>query len=145
MTSERTRTIASIGAAAVAVVVIVVGLTSGESTTSTPDERLAALSESIKCPFCSGESLAESPSGVAADYRALIAERIEAGYTDEEILEEFAANFGDAYILDTSTSRWSLALWLLPILALAGGGAVIYGMRRSASQRDKETVGAAHD
>lgn len=142
--SERARTVASILAAVVAVAVIVVGLASGESEEPSADDRVAALSEAIKCPFCSGESLAESPSGVAADYRALIAERVDAGSTDEEILDEFAANFGEAYILDNSTSRWTVALWVLPVLALIGGGVVIYGMQRSARRRDGETVGATH-
>lgn len=79
---------------------------------------------------------------MAAEYRALIAERVEAGYTDEEIREEFAENFGDSYILDNSASSWSLALWIVPALALVCGGGVIYWMRRSAKRRDEESVGA---
>jgi len=140
--SERTRNIAVIGASVAALIVIAVGLVSEEAAEPTAEDRVAALSETIKCPFCSGESLAESPSGVAAEYRALIAERVEAGSTDEEIRQEFAENFGDSYILDTSTSSWSLALWIVPPLALVGGGLVIYVMRRSAGRRDDEHAGA---
>ena len=141
--SERTRNLAVIGAALVALVVIVVGLASGEAAEPSAEDRVAALSEAIKCPFCSGESLAESTSGVAGDYRALIAERVEAGYSDDEIRQEFAENFGDSYILDNSTSSWSLALWIVPAIALTGGAAVIYGMRRAADKRDDVHVGAS--
>ena len=141
--SERTRNLAVIGAALVALVVIVVGLASGEAAEPSAEDRVAALSEAIKCPFCSGESLAESTSGVAGDYRALIAERVEAGYSDDEIRQEFAENFGDSYILDNSTSSWSLALWIVPAIALTGGAAVIYGMRRAADKRDDVQVGAS--
>ena len=90
--SERTTNMVVLGAALVALVVIVVGLASGDTAEPTAEDRVAALSEAIKCPFCSGESLAESPSGVAAEYRALIAERVAAGYTDEvEKLETLEA------------------------------------------------------
>jgi cytochrome c-type biogenesis protein CcmH len=138
--SERFKNVIAIGAALVALGVIVVGLASGEPAEPTAQDRVAALSATIKCPFCSGESLAASQSGVAGDYRALIAERVEAGYSDDEIREEFAQNFGDSYILDTSTSGWSVALWVIPAMVLVGGGVVIYMMRRSAKQRE-----GAHD
>ena len=140
--SERTTNMVVIGAAVAALLVIIVGLASGEAAEPTAEDRVAALSEAIKCPFCSGESLAESPSGVAAEYRALIAERVADGYTDEEIRQEFADNFGDSYILDNSTSSWSLVLWIVPVLALIAGGGVLYWMRKSAKDRNDASVGA---
>ena len=98
---------------------------------------MAALSSAIRCPFCNGESLAESPSGVAGDYRALIAERVAAGASDDEIIQEFAENFGDSFILNTSTSAWSVALWVIPTIALVGGiGVVVVIGRRSKNRAD---------
>jgi cytochrome c-type biogenesis protein CcmH/NrfF len=79
---------------------------------------------------------------VAAEYRALIAERVADGYTDEEIRQEFAANFGDSYILDNSASSWSIVLWIVPVLALIAGGGVLYWMRKSARDRSDDSVGA---
>ena len=73
---------------------------------------------------------------MAADYRALIAEQVEAGATDEEIIDTFAANFGDSFILDTSTSVWSIALWVIPVGALVVGGGMLLWMKRSASSRE---------
>lgn len=128
--SERTKSILAVTIALAAVVVVVVGLAGSPVSEPTSEERVEALSASIKCPFCNGESLAESSSGVAGDYRALIAERVEAGFSDEEIRQEFAANFGDAFILDTPTDGWSIALWLAPLLVLIVGAAVIVSMRR---------------
>ena len=123
-----------------ALVVIVVGLTSVEDTEPTAEARVAALSASIKCPFCNGESLADSASGVAADYRTLIEERVEAGYTDDEILDEFAANFGESYVLDSSRSPWSFLLWVVPVLGLVAGGVAIVWLRRSSDRREGVSV-----
>jgi cytochrome c-type biogenesis protein CcmH len=138
--SEHVRSIIAIALSAAALVVIVVGLAASDQPPVNAEERVAALSASIKCPFCNGESLAESGSGVAADYRQLIAERVAAGYTDDEIRQEFADNFGDSFILDTSTSSWALALWIIPMVAMAAGVAVVVSMRRAAKQSEEVTT-----
>ena len=122
---------------ALALMVIVVGLTQGGSTAPTDAERVDALASSIKCPFCNGESLSESQSSVAGEYRVIIAQRVADGATDDEVIDEFASKFGDSYILDTSTSRWSLVLWLVPILALVAGATVVAWMYHSGKQRTK--------
>lgn len=137
---ERTQTIAVITVALVALVVIAIGLGRDPATEATPDERVEALAASIKCPFCNGESLADSPSSVAADYRGLIAERVAAGYTDEEIRREFADNFGEAFILDTSTGGWSIGLWVAPVAVLIVGAVAIVTMRRSAMRSEREPM-----
>ena len=135
--SERTKNIAFAVAALFALGVIVVGLSAGPDTPRTAEDRVATLSSAIRCPFCNGESLAESASGVAGDYRTLIAERVAAGASNDEIIDEFAANFGDSYILDTSTSPWSVALWIVPAIALFGGvGVIAYLGRRSKSRAE---------
>lgn len=134
--SDRAKNMIAVAVSVAALGFIVFGFSSAAPTEPTAEDRVETLSAAIKCPFCGGESLAASQAGVAADYRALIAERVEAGATDEEIIEEFAANFGDSFILDTSTSAWSIALWLVPVLALFAGVGAIYMMKRSASGRE---------
>lgn len=120
-----------------ALAVIGVGLSTGDDSPPSDAERVDSLAASIKCPFCNGESLYESQSTVAAEYRALIAERVAGGATDEEVIAEFAANFGDSYILDAATTGWSLTLWIVPVLGIAAGASVIAWLRRSAQRRVK--------
>jgi cytochrome c-type biogenesis protein CcmH len=134
--SEKARNIIAIVVSALALAVIVLGFSSEPAAEASAEVRVASLSAAIRCPFCNGESLADSQAGVAADDRTLIAEQVAAGATDEEIMEEFAANFGDSFILDTSTSAWSIALWLVPVLALVGGVGVLVFMKRSATHRE---------
>lgn len=135
--SERMKTLLPIAIGAIALGVIVVGLAGGPAPEPTPEQRIERLSAAIKCPFCNGESLADSGSTVAGDYRAIIAQRVIAGDTDDEILEEFASRFGDAYILDGSTTQWTVALWAIPVALLIGGIVAIATIRRSsATARD---------
>ncbi len=138
--SDRVKNVFFAGIGIVAFVVIGVGLASGSNEPPTEAERVDTLASAIKCPFCNGESLKESQSSVAAEYRALIAQRVADGATDDEIIDEFAARFGDSYILDTSTTGWSVALWIVPILAISLGAGVVTWMYRSAKKRSKVTV-----
>ena len=133
---DRTKSLLAIALTIAALAVTVIGFARSPGAAPTDEERVAALAASIRCPFCNGESLADSGSGVAADYRTLIAERVAAGATDEQIRQEFADNFGEAYLLDSS-SRWSIALWLVPLAALVGGAAVILWMRRASRRREE--------
>lgn len=143
--SDRARNIIAIGVAVVALAFIVFGFSAEPRADPSAADRIESLSSAIRCPFCNGESLADSQASVAADYRALIAERVAAGATDDEIIDEFAANFGDSFILDTSTSAWSVALWLVPLLALVGGIGVVLMMKHNASAREKASVGESTD
>ena len=135
--SERVQNLVYGVMAVLALAVIVVGLVQGDAAAPTDAERVQSLAASIKCPFCNGESLAESQSSVAAEYREIIAQRVADGVSDDAVIAEFAAKFGDSYILDTSTSRWSFALWLVPALAVVGGAAVVGWMYRAGRRRTR--------
>ncbi len=128
------------GLAVFAFGVIVVGLVQSDTSAPTEAERVDALASAIKCPFCNGESLKESQSTVAAEYRVLIAQRVAEGATDDEVIAEFAANFGDSYILDTSTSSWSIVLWIVPVLAVTLGVSVVLWMYTSARRRREKVT-----
>ena len=132
--SKTMKTILPIAIGAIALGIIVVGLAGGEPAEPTDEERVEAIAAAIKCPFCSGESLADSTSSVAEDYRLIIEERVEAGATDKEVLDEFAASFGESYILDSSRSGWTAILWALPAVVLIGGIFAIVGLRRASKE-----------
>jgi cytochrome c-type biogenesis protein CcmH len=138
--SDNAKSIIAIAVSAAALVFIVVGLISSPTAEPTAQERIDALASVIRCPFCNGESLAESSSSVAADYRQLISERVDAGLTDDQIRQEFVENFGEAILLDTSTSRWSLTLWLVPLVVLLVGAGVIVWMRRTSARTEEVPI-----
>jgi len=121
----------AVGVTLVALAVVVVGLvSSGRAAPPTPDERAYQLETRLKCPFCVGESLASSQSGVARDLRVLIERRIAEGATDDEIIQEFVTNYGESILLEPPTRSWGLALWIIPILIVGVGVVVVVRLRR---------------
>ena len=106
---------------AIALAVMVVGLLP-ESVEADPEVRQQQLAQRIACPWCHGQSLAESDSEVAKDLVVILREKVNAGWSDDQIYEFFASSYGDQVLLDPPLSGWGIALWSLPAVALIGGG-----------------------
>jgi cytochrome c-type biogenesis protein CcmH len=115
--------------AGAALAVIVVGLWP-EPAVADPDVREQQLSQRIACPWCHGQSLAESDSDVAHDLVVILREKIDAGWSDDEIYEFFASSYGEQVLLDPPLTGWGIVLWSLPLIGLVGGGWVIWTRQR---------------
>ena len=107
--------------------VIVVGLLIGDPT---PEDRVQAIGERIKCPVCQGESIATSPSDTAQAMMDVVAEKVGLGESDEQIIAYFQASYGTGILLDPPFSGKTLLVWLLPVPALGGGIWMMLARRR---------------
>jgi cytochrome c-type biogenesis protein CcmH len=80
-----------------------------------------ALMESVRCLVCQGQSIADSDAEMAADMRAMIRERVQAGEKPEDIRKWLIARYGDwvSYkpVLDAATAP----LWLAPLILIGAG------------------------
>lgn len=117
--------------AALAVVIMVVGLLPRNQAPADDAVRAAALAANLRCPFCQGESIAEAPSQVGRDLEAFIVEKVEEGWTDAEIYAFFEARYGERVRLDPPLAGWGAALLLAPLALLCVRVAAIIGRRRS--------------
>ena len=118
------------GVALALAAVVAVGLALGPTTGS---NRAEAIGQGIRCPVCQAESIADSPSTTAQEMMEIVREQVAAGRSDEEIRSYFAARYGRWILLDPGLTLETLALWALPLLAAAGGAAVV---RRQVTTRD---------
>ncbi|MFP5321367.1 MAG: cytochrome c-type biogenesis protein CcmH [Acidimicrobiia bacterium] len=98
--------------------------TVGDPGPRTTAERARAVSESIKCPTCQGQSVADSSAPVARAIRTEVARRIEAGETDAQIRDYIAGIYGEEYLLTPPRDGVAGLIWFLPVagLVLAVGG-----------------------
>lgn len=81
-----------------------------------------ALMETLRCLVCQGQSIADSDADMAADMRALVRERVEAGEKPESIRTWLIARYGDYVTYDPPLSGLTWPLWLAPLALLAIGG-----------------------
>lgn len=99
----------------------------GDRAPRTTAERARAVSESIKCPTCQGQSVADSAAPAARAVRTEIARRIEAGETDQQIRDYISGIYGDDALLTPPRDGVAGLIWFLPVAGLvaAVGGLVV--------------------
>ena len=102
--------------------------------------RARDLSRELRCMVCQNQSIDDSDAPLARDLRLLVRERIAAGDSDGQVIDFLAARYGEFVLLKPRLKPQTLLLWLLPPLALAGGGLAlwIHQRRRSKSERAQD-------
>ena len=138
---------------AMAVVVgalLAVGTLGGDPPTM--EERARNLEKSIRCPSCASQAVANSDTPAAEAVRVLIAERLEAGDSDEEIRDYVASRYPDGrqLLLDPAGSGFGALVWALPVAgAVLAVGALGWRFgdwkprRVEVTEADRELVNAA--
>lgn len=95
------------------------------------ESRARALSRELRCMVCQNQSIDDSDAPLARDLRLLVRERIGAGDSDSQVMDFLVARYGQFVLLKPRASGWTLLLWFVPPLVLAGGGlALWFAMRR---------------
>lgn len=86
-----------------------------------------AVATLLRCPVCQGLSVEASPSESAQALRNEVKVLVAAGYDQEQILAYFEASYGDFILLDPKKEGFALWVWVLPVVFLGLGGAVVMG------------------
>jgi cytochrome c-type biogenesis protein CcmH len=89
------------------------------------DEGVRRVALQLQCPVCEGETVADSPSGLAADMRSVIRAKLAAGESDQQILDEFVASYGDSILTEPPKRGISLGVWVGPVIGLVVGASVL--------------------
>ena len=99
------------------------------------ESRARDLSRELRCMVCQNQSIDDSDAPLARDLRLLVRERIAAGDSDAQVLDFLVARYGEFVLLKPRLEPHTYLLWLLPPLALAGGGFALwmYSRRRTRS------------
>ena len=111
---------------------------------SDPAKELRArdLSRELRCMVCQNQSIDDSEAPLARDLRLLVRERIAAGDSDAQVIDFLVARYGEFVLLKPRLNSHTWLLWLLPPLALAGGGVALWinGRRRTRSGTSQDDV-----
>lgn len=89
------------------------------------EARAQEVFKDIRCVVCSGESIHDSKADLAKEFRTLIRTKIEEGLSDQDILDYMTQRYGDAVLMQPPVTRYTLLLWLAPLLLLGAGGVVL--------------------
>jgi cytochrome c-type biogenesis protein CcmH len=85
-------------------------------------QRTNEIGHLLRCPVCQGMAISDSPAEMAVNMRGQVRELLARGYTEEQILKYFELSYGEFVLLRPK----SPVLWMLPVLALVVGAALVF-------------------
>jgi cytochrome c-type biogenesis protein CcmH len=98
------------------------------------EARARDLSRELRCMVCQNQSIDDSDAPLARDLRLLVRERIASGDSDGQVIDFLVARYGEFVLLKPRLTPHTLLLWLLPPLALVGGGLALWVFSRRRAQ-----------
>lgn len=109
------------------------------------EKRLQAISAELRCLVCQNETIAGSNADLAVDLRREIRTMIQAGQSDQQILDFMVTRYGDFVLYRPPFKGATVLLWLGPLLFLVVGiGALqVYLRRRNKLLQESQPLSEA--
>lgn len=102
------------------------------------EARAREIGAALRCPVCRNESIDESKAEVARDIRLLVRDRLQAGASDEEVVEAVVDRYGEFILLRPNAEGANLVLWLAaPAMLLAAGALGWATIRRRQAEPER--------
>jgi cytochrome c-type biogenesis protein CcmH len=122
---------------------ILVCLTASAQVPAT-EARMARLTAELRCLVCQNQTLEDSNADLAVDLRREIRVQIEAGKSDQEILDYLVQRYGEFVLYRPRLKAETALLWFGPFLILLGGGTALLITLRRRKTRVKATTAETH-
>lgn len=104
-----------------------------QDKTPVTDDQVNEVARQLYCPVCENIPLDVCPTQACAQWRALIKEKLEAGWSVEQIKQYFAVQYGDRVLGEPPRKGLNWLVYILPPIMILGGalllGWIIKGMR----------------
>lgn len=104
----------------VALAAVLLVVTPASAQTPTPNE-INAVARELWCPLCNGVRLDNCDLQACIQMREVIAEKLMAGESTEQIKAYFVEQYGDVVLGAPSRTGFNLIVWLFPVLAAVVG------------------------
>ena len=102
------------------------------------------LAGELMSPYCPGRTLSSCPSPQAAELIQWISLQEAAGASEDEVLEQLIARFGEEILGAPPAEGITLWAYIFPVAGfLVGGGIAALVLRRLVGRREDVSVGAA--
>ena len=78
------------------------------------DNRAADLNKTIMCPVCPSETIDQSQNILAVQMRIIVEEKVEQGWSDDQIKNFFIERYGASVVSTPPKSGVDLIAWIVP-------------------------------
>jgi cytochrome c-type biogenesis protein CcmH len=107
---------------------LLLALFAGASIAQAPDVegRVKSLAGELRCLVCQNQTLADSNAPLAVDLRNQIREQVQAGASDEQVVDFMVARYGDFVRYRPPLTATTFLLWAGPFLFLLAGAILLF-------------------
>jgi len=105
-----------------------------QPASTTPAARIATLEREVRCLSCGELDVAQSKSAEAYSMAAYIRHEVQAGASNQQILDALVASYGDGILMAPPATGLAVYLWLLPVVV--GGGLAVELVRTARRRPD---------
>ena len=85
------------------------------------EQQVQDVAAQLRCVVCQNLSVADSPSEMARQMRAIVRERLEADEPPEQVVQYFVERYGEWILLSPRRHGFNLLVWAMPAVAVAVG------------------------
>ena len=86
------------------------------------------LTQSLRCPQCQNNNIADSNATIAVDMRGKVFELLQEGKSKNDVVDYMVARYGNFVTYDPPITASTLVLWIAPLLFVLLG--VVFLLRR---------------
>lgn len=110
-----------------------------QEKTPVTDDQVNEVARQLYCPVCENISLDVCPTQACEQWRSLIREKLEAGWTTEQIKDYFAAQYGDRVLPEPPKKGINWLVYILPP-AMIFAGAILLARIITRLRAQKEDI-----
>ena len=95
------------------------------------DDQINAVAKQLYCPVCENIPLDVCPTQACAQWRALIGEKLAAGWSEGQIKDYFVAQYGDRVLATPPARGLNWLVYVIPPVAIILGALILIRATKS--------------
>ena len=106
------------------------------------DDDVLRVAKQLYCPVCPNTPLDVCETKACEDWRAQIRDELAQGWTDQQIIDYFVAQYGERVLAEPQRKGFTSLVWFLPLIVVLMGLGVVYEVLRN-WRKQKPTLAAS--
>ncbi len=109
---------------------------------SPTDNDVNRVAKQLYCPVCPNTPLDVCETKACEDWRAQIRDQLAEGWTDQQIIDYFVAQYGERVLAEPQRKGFTSLVWFLPLLVVLIGLWIVYEVLKN-WRKQKPVVAAS--
>lgn len=103
----------------------------GGQPVSPTDNDVIRVAKQLYCPVCPNTPLDVCETKACQDWRAQIRDQLSQGWTDQQIIDYFVAQYGERVLAEPQRKGFTSLVWFLPLIVVLMGLGIVYEILRN--------------